>query len=170
MAFSSLVKILGECLTNLKPSQILLQSNSALYVTHTPPVSMTNATHLLTRFSHGLDISLHFPPIRISDFLCFSICFWFFIFYFFNNRIVLVGLLPWKIQVAFPRESQLQQSHATQPMVHAGRFGVSIIHQILTWTTGSLTCAQMLMHAIAQRGVRTYVRPVSYTHLRAHET
>ena len=135
------VQVLGASrtsLTNLKPSQILLQSNSALYVTHTPPVSMTNATHLLTRFSHGLDISLqHFPPIRISDFLCFSLCFWFFIFYFFNNRIVLVGLLPWKIQVAFPKESQLQQSHATQPTVHAGCFGVSIIRQILTWTTGS---------------------------------
>ena len=26
---------------------------------------------------------------------------------------------------------------------------VSIVHRTLTWTTGSLTCAQMLMHAIA---------------------
>ena len=34
-------------------------------------------------------------------------------------------------------------SHATQPTVHAGCFSVSIIHQTLTWTTGSLTCAQM---------------------------
>ena len=39
-----------------------------------------------------------------------------------------------------------------------GVFSVSVIHQTLTWTTGSLTCAQMLMHAIAHRGVRTHVR------------
>ena len=49
-------------------------------------------------------------------------------------------------------------SHATQPTVHAGCFSVSIIHRTLTWTTGSLTCAQMLMHAIAHGGVRTQVR------------
>ena len=47
-----------------------------------------------------------------------------------------------QIQVAFPRESQLQQSCATQPMVHAGCFNVSIIHQTLTWTTEYLSCAQ----------------------------
>ena len=29
---------------------------------------------------------------------------------------------------------------------------VSVIHRILTWTAGSLTCAQMLMHAIAHGG------------------
>ena len=60
-----------------------------------------------------------------------------------------MGFLPWVIQVAFPRESQLQ---------HAGCFSVSMIHQTLTWTTGSLTCAQMLMHAIAHGGVQTHVR------------
>ena len=31
-----------------------------------------------------------------------------------------MGFLPWEIRVAFPGESQLQQSHATQPVVHAG--------------------------------------------------
>ena len=61
----------------------------------------------------------------------------------FCNCIVPMGFLPWEIQVAFPRESQLQQSCATQPKVHAGSFSVSIIHQTLRWTTGSLTCAQM---------------------------
>ena len=40
-------------------------------------------------------------------------------------------------------------------MVHAGCVCVAIIHWTLTWTTGSLTCAQMLMHAIAHGGVRT---------------
>ena len=66
-----------------------------------------------------------------------------------------MGILPWKIQVAFPGESQLQQSHATQPRVHVWCFSVSIIHQTLTWTTGSLMCAPMLMHAIAHGAVRT---------------
>ena len=65
------------------------------------------------------------------------------------------GFLPWEIRVAFPRESQLWQSCATQPTMHGGCFSVSIIHQSLAWTTGSLTCAQMLMHAIAHKGVKT---------------
>ena len=68
-----------------------------------------------------------------------------------------MGFLPWEIQVAFPWESQLRQSRSTQPIVHAWCFSVSIIYQTLTWTTGSLTCAQMLMHAIAHRGVLTHV-------------
>ena len=49
----------------------------------------------------------------------------------------------------FPQESQLRQSHTSQPTVHAGCFSVSIIHGTLTWTPGSLTCTQMLMLAIA---------------------
>ena len=40
-------------------------------------------------------------------------------------------------------------------MVCAGYAGVAIIHGTLTWTTGSLSCAQILMHVIAHRGVRT---------------
>ena len=69
-----------------------------------------------------------------------------------------IGFLPREIWVAFPGESQLRQSRATQPTVHAGSFSVSIIQRTLTWTTGSLTCAQILMHAIAHGGVRTHVR------------
>ena len=72
-----------------------------------------------------------------------------------NNCIVPLGFLPWEIQVAFRRESQLEQSRATQLTEHAGCFSVSIIHLSLTRTTGSLTCARMLTHAIAHRGVRT---------------
>ena len=34
--------------------------------------------------------------------------------------------------------------------VYAGYFSVSIIHQTLTWTTGSVMCAQILTHTIAQ--------------------
>ena len=69
-----------------------------------------------------------------------------------------MGFLQWKIWVAFPQENQLQQSHATQPTLPVGCFSVSIVHQTLTWTTGSLTCAQMLMHATAQVGVRIHIR------------
>ena len=61
----------------------------------------------------------------------------------FFNCIVPMEFLPWKIQVAFPRESQLRQSRATQPTVHHGCSSVSIIHRTQTWTTGSLTGAQM---------------------------
>ena len=63
--------------------------------------------------------------------------------YFLNNFIVPRGFLPWENRVAFPGESQLRQSHATQPTVHAWCFSVSIIYRIPTWTTGSLTCVQM---------------------------
>ena len=73
-----------------------------------------------------------------------------------------MGFLPWEIRVAFPGESQLWQSRATQPTVHAGCFSFSIIHQTPTWTTGSLTCAQMLMHVIAHGGVPTHVRESSW--------
>ena len=47
------------------------------------------------------------------------------------------------------------QVHKFVTLVHAGYLCVAKIHQILTWTTGSLTCVQMLMHAIAQGGVGT---------------
>ena len=74
------------------------------------------------------------------------------------NCIVTLRVLSWEIHVAFSGESQLRQSRAIQPTVHAGCFSVSKIHPTLTWTTGSLTCAQMLKHAIAHGGVRTHVR------------
>ena len=75
-------------------------------------------------------------------------------FYFtFYNCIVSIGFLPWEIWVAFPGESQLRQGCTTQPTMHAGCFSVSIIHQILAWTTGALTCTQMLMHATAHGGI-----------------
>ena len=51
-----------------------------------------------------------------------------------------MGFFPWEDQVAFPEESH---AVTTQPTVHAGCFSVSIIHQTLTWTTGSLMFAQM---------------------------
>ena len=47
-----------------------------------------------------------------------------------------MGFLPWEIQVSFPGESQLLQSRATQPKVHAGCFSVSIIHRTLDMDYG----------------------------------
>ena len=58
--------------------------------------------------------------------------------YLFNSCIVQMGKSG-----CLPRENKLRQNRATQPTVHAGYFSVSIIHRILTWTTGSLTCVQM---------------------------
>ena len=37
-------------------------------------------------------------------------------------------------------------------MVRAGYVSIATIHRTLTWTTGSLSCTQMLMHAIAYGG------------------
>ena len=58
----------------------------------------------------------------------------------------------------FPAKSQLQQSCATQPTVHAWCCSVSIIHRTPTCAISPLTCARVLMNAIAHGGVRTHVR------------
>ena len=79
-------------------------------------------------------------------------------FFTVSNCIIPMGFLPWETWVAFSRESQLQQSHITQPTVHAGCFSFAIIPLTLTWTTGSLTCTQTLMHAIAHGGVWANIR------------
>ena len=66
-----------------------------------------------------------------------------------------------RFTTAFPHASRCGSSpnHNHQvdyfvAMVLAGYVCVVIIHRTLTWTTGSLTCAQMSMHAIAHGGVR----------------
>ena len=59
------------------------------------------------------------------------------------------------LRVASSEESQLRQSRATRPVVHAECLSVSVIHRTLTRTTGSLTWAQMSMHAIAHEDVGT---------------
>ena len=69
-----------------------------------------------------------------------------------NKCTVPLEFLPWENRVAFPGESQLRLSRATQPTVHAGCFSVSMIRRTLTWTTGSLMCPQMLTHAVAHGG------------------
>ena len=93
-------------------------------------------------------------PSRIYFFSFFSF------FYFLHLTTVLsqLGFSHGESRIAFLGESQLRQSRDTQPTVHAGCFSVSIIRPTRTWTTGSLTCAEMLMHAIAHGGVRVHVR------------
>ena len=66
-------------------------------------------------------------PKRECTFFFFTFYFFFFFFTVYN-RIVPMGFLPWEIRVAFPGESQLRESRATQPTVHAGCFSVFIIH------------------------------------------
>ena len=91
-----------------------------------------------------------FPPHYYSYYY-----YYYFVIVLVNNYIVPLEFLPWESRVAFPGKSLLRQGRATQPTVHAGCFSVSIIHRTLTWTTGSVTCAQMLMPVIAHKGVRT---------------
>ena len=79
-------------------------------------------------------------------------------FFFFTTVLSHWNSSHGKFGLLFPGESQLRQSRATQPSVHTGCFSVFIIHRILTWTTGSLTCAQGIMHAIAHGEARTHVR------------
>ena len=63
-----------------------------------------------------------------------------------------MGFLPWEIRIPFPGETQLQQIALPNLGCMLDVFSVSIIHRTLTWTTASLTCAMMLMHAIAHEG------------------
>ena len=73
----------------------------------------------------------------------------FFFIYIFLQLFCPNGILPREILVAFHEESQLQQSRATQPIVHAGCFSVSIILGTLTWTTGSVTgICDLFVHTI----------------------
>ena len=92
--------------------------------------------HPKAQFPHDLDTLTSIkviPPDKRHFYLTFT----------FYNCIVPMWFFPWEIWVAFPTENQLLQSCAAQPIVHAGCFSVSIIHRTPTWTTGSLTCAQM---------------------------
>ena len=75
---------------------------------------------------------------RTMQFFVVAVFVLFFVFFFFTT---VLSHLDFSI------------SRATKPTVHAGSFSVSIIHQTLTWTTGSLTCVYILMHAVAHEGV-----------------
>ena len=62
-----------------------------------------------------------------------------------------MGFLPREIRVAFPGESQLRQSRATQPVVHAGCVSVSMDYRIFNVRTDVNACD-------FTRDVRTHVR------------
>ena len=118
---------------------------------------LPSSSHTCYVCKNDITPDTHIVKKKINFFVCIYILIYFpFSFtLLFYNCIVPMGFLPRETRAAFPEESELQQRCATQPMVHAGCFSVSIIHQTLTQTTGSLTCAKMLMHAIAHRGVGT---------------
>ena len=64
-----------------------------------------------------------------------------------------------KFGLLSPGESQLRQSRATQPVVHARWcFGVSVIHQTLTWTTGSFNVRTDVNACDCARGCTDTVR------------
>ena len=117
------------------PAHLHKQCTAYVMVAFRPPA------RILAKGSNALFAFFFFSPFFFN--ITFYIC------------IVPMGFLPRKIRVAFPGESQLRQSRARKPTAPAGCFSVSKIHRTLTWTTGSLTCAQMLMHAIAHGGVPT---------------
>ena len=79
------------------------------------------------------------------------------------SRIVPLGLFHENFGLLSPEKSQQPHSRATMPTVHAWCFRVSIIHRTLTWTTGSLKCAKMFIHAIAHRVAWTHVRDQKHT-------
>ena len=90
-----------------------------------------------------------FQALKRAPFLFFF--FFFYVFFF----LIQMGFHKCEIQVTFPWESQLQQSHATQPMVHAGQLRVSIIHWTLdtdyrilnVWTdVNECDCTQWCRH------------------------
>ena len=86
----------------------------------------TNAFPLLSP-TKGSNTWRKAATINHALFLCLArTLFSFFFFSFFPltfyNCIVPMGFLPWEIRVALPRERQLRQIRATQPMVHAGCF------------------------------------------------
>ena len=78
------------------------------------------------------------PKLRYKSGYELTLSIWNRTLYFFFWQlycIVQLGFLPRGIRVAFPGESQLRQSRATKPTVHAGLFSVSIISRTWTWTT-----------------------------------
>ena len=63
----------------------------------------------------------------------------------------------WEIWVASPPRKATCNSQVTQPTVPAVCFCISVIIQTLTWTTGSVTSAQ-IMHVVAHGGCTDIVR------------
>ena len=79
-------------------------------------------------------------------FFFFVVCLFVLKFY---NSIVPFGISTIVKSGRFPRGKPATTESRYPLTVHGEYFCVSIIHRTLTWTTGSLTCAHMLTHAIA---------------------
>ena len=77
----------------------------------------------------------------------------------FDNRIVPNGISPMGNSGCFPRgKPAATESRYPTFCCMLGVLVFPYSTELLTWTTGFLTCAQMLMHAVAHEGVRTHVR------------
>ena len=105
-------------------------------------------------FSFSLLAVVVFVKNVISSF-CNSGLFGFFWVFFFTIVLSHWNFSHGKFGFLSQEKASFRKSRTTHPTVHAECFSVSMIYQTLTWTTGSLTCAQTLMHAIAHGDVRT---------------
>ena len=72
------------------------------------------------------------------------------IFFFFTTVLSHWDFSNGKIGLPSPGKASCNWAVLSTIMVHAKCFSVSIIHQTLTWTTGSLTHAQTLRHVICK--------------------
>ena len=90
--------------------------------------------------------------------LVVNILFWFDFILFFTTVLFHWDFSYGKFGLLFLGKASCDRVVLPKPTVHAECFSVSIIHRPLTWTAGSLTCTEMLMNAIAHRGVGTRVR------------
>ena len=88
--------------------------------------------------------------VDLSFFLCVFFC-------FFLQLHCLNGIPPMGNLGCLPHErpAATESRYPTCGACWVFFFSVSIIHQTLTWTTGSLTFVQMSVHVIAHRGVWT---------------
>ena len=97
---------------------------------------------------------LHHQP---STVLHFDVFLFKFFFFFVTTVVSQWDFTHGKFRLPSPGKASCD-SCTTQPTVHSGCFSVPIIHRTLTWTTGSLTCAQMLMQAITHGVTDTHKR------------
>ena len=87
------------------------------------------------------------PPKAKTDSLFFSS--------FFTTVLSHCDFSHGKFGLPFPGKASGDTVALPNPRSLLGVFQtISITHRTLTWTTGPLTCAQMLMQAIAHRGLR----------------
>ena len=88
---------------------------------------------------------------QIWGMVTFFVC----LFVLFYKYIVPLEFLPWKIQVALPKGKPTATELGYPIYGACWMFQFCKIHRTLTWTTGSSTFIQVLIHAIAHGGVRT---------------